>query len=93
MVGLAGKLQRDPENMSRTLWRQKQEKNTTWGAVTKLILAKMLKYLKKSLPNADWESIREQEFVIESISDSKDKEYEAFSLDVSLVVVDLEKEY
>jgi len=42
--------------------------------------------------NTEFESKSEQEFVVESISNSKDKEYDAFNLDVSLAIVDSEKE-
>ena len=46
----------------------------------------------ESLLNTKLESISEQEFVVESISDSKDKEFDAFHLDVLLAIVDSEKE-
>ena len=45
---------------------------------------------KESLQKIEFVSIGEQDSVVESIFDSKDKEYDAFNLDVSLTLLDTE---
>ena len=45
---------------------------------------------KESLQKIEFVSINEQDSVVESIFDSKDKEYDALNLDVSLTLLDME---
>ena len=45
---------------------------------------------KESLQEIEFVSIGEKDSVVESIFDSKDKEYDAFNLDVSLTLLDTE---
>ena len=45
---------------------------------------------KENLQEIEFVSIGEQDSVVESIFDSKDKEYDAFNLDVSLTLLDTE---